>query len=255
MSTETQEKQETRVITTQHAPAPLALKGDTFDELFRQARALSPSSLLPKHLRGADAASTMANVTLVLAQGRELGLGPVASLSGIAVVNGRPFVESKTLAAAVRASGHCKSLRCVEMTDKSVTWETWRHGEPEPERRTYTMVQAQQAGLAGRDTYKQHPQRMLSARALGWLLNDVYADVCKGAGTEADREDAVYRGEAEVLPASEPPAQGVAGLKATLLGRRKQEAQPEEAVTEESAPTLPISHPLAQPPDEPGAEG
>lgn len=248
MSNETHEKQETKAIVTQQAPAPLALKGDTFDELFRQAKALSPSSLIPKHLRGADSNTTLANVTLVLAQGRELGLGPVASLAGIAVVNGRPFVESKTLAAAVRASGLCKSLRCVEMTDKAVTWETWRHGEPEPERRTYTMAMAQAAGLAGRDTYKQHPQRMLSARALGWLLNDVYPDIAKGTGTEADREDALYRAEAEVLP----PASGTAGVKATLLQRKAAPTPvPEDAVTET---TLPMSHPLAEPP-EPGFEG
>lgn len=256
MSTDTETKPEAKALAVpQVAQAPLALRGDTFDELFRQAKALSPSSLIPKHLRGATAAETMANVTLVLAQGRELGLGPVASLSGIAVVNGRPFTESKTLAAVVRASGLCKSLRCVEQSDKAVTWETWRHGEPEPERRTFTMDMAKTAGLASRDTYKAHPQRMLSARALGWLLNDVYPECTKGVGTEADREDAVYR-EAPV----DPPAVGVAGLKTTLLKRKGE--PPEEAVVEDRA-ALPLTHPDAEPPidvvlpgqRQPGEEG
>lgn len=258
MSTETQEKQETKAITTQQAPAPLALMGESFDELHRQAKALSPSSLIPKGLRGKDDKETLANVTLVLAYGREIGLGPIASLSGVAVVNGRPFSESQTLAAAVRASGHCLYLRRVEASPKSVTWETHRRGDPAPERRTFSMADAQTAGLAQRETYKAHPERMLSARALGWLLRDVYPDVTKGMGTEAEREDAEYRARAEALP---PPELGVAGLKATLL--RRKETPPEDAVLvdrdgdrlrPEVVAALPLSHPDAQPP-EPGVEG
>jgi hypothetical protein len=248
VSTETQEKSsEAKSITITQAPAPLALKGDTFDDLHRQAKALSPSALIPKHLRGKDDKETLANVTLVLAYGRELGLGPIASLSGVAVVNGRPFAESQTLAAAVRASGECLYLRRTEASAQSVTWETHRRGEPTPDRRTFTMNMAQTAGLAGRDTYKQHAERMLSARALGWLLRDVYPDVTKGMGTEVEREDALYRAEAEP-----PPPVGVAGLKATLLKRHdvQQAATPEPA-----REPLPMSHPDAEPPDEPGANG
>lgn len=248
MSNETQEKQETKAITTQQAPAPLALIGDSFDELHRQAKALSPSSLIPKGLRGRDDKETLANVTLVLAYGREIGLGPIASLSGVAAVNGRPFAESQTLAAAVRASGRCLFLRRKAASRESVTWETHRRGDPSPEERTFTMKDAQAAGLAGRDTYKAHPERMLSARALGWLLRDVYPDVTKGMGTEAEREDAEYRARAEAEP---PPATGTAGLKATLL--RRKETPTEDAVTEPT-PALPLSHPDAEPP-EPGSEG
>lgn len=198
----------------QAKPMGLALRGETFEELRRQAVALSPSSLIPKHLRSQNKdekqaqAETLANVTLVLAYGAELGLGAVASLSGIAVVNGRPFAESQTLAAAVRASGFCLYLRRTECGQGKVTWETHRRGEPTPESRTFTWEQATKAGLSGRDTYKAHPERMLSARALGWLLRDVYPDVAKGVGTEAEREDEMYRA-APTLELS-----GVAGAKA-----------------------------------------
>lgn len=198
----------------QAKPMGLALRGETFEELRRQAVALSPSSLIPKHLRSQNKdekqaqAETLANVTLVLAYGAELGLGAVASLSGIAVVNGRPFAESQTLAAAVRASGLCLYLRRTECGQGKVTWETHRRGEPTPESRTFTWEQATKAGLSGRDTYKAHPERMLSARALGWLLRDVYPDVAKGVGTEAEREDEEARRPAVTF------MPGVAGAKA-----------------------------------------
>lgn len=208
MSTEAkqEEKQQTMVVAQQPA---LALRGETFEELRRQAVALSPSSLIPKHLRGKDDKETLANVTLVLAYGAELGLGAVASLSGIAVVNGRPFAESQTLAAAVRASGLCLYLRRTEAAGGKVTWETQRRGDPSPESRTFTWEMAGKAGLNGRDTYKAHPERMLSARALGWLLRDVYPDVVKGLGTEAEREDYQQAATVTVLP----PVSGVERAK------------------------------------------
>lgn len=188
-------------------PMGLALRGETFEDLRRQAVALSPSSLIPKHLRGQRPEETLANVTLVLAYGAELGLGAVASLSGIAVVNGRPFAESQTLAAAVRASGLCLYLRRTEAAGGKVTWETHRRGDPAPESRTFTWEMAGKAGLNGRDTYKAHPERMLSARALGWLLRDVYPDVVRGVGSEAEREDEALR----AAPA--PTLTGIAGAK------------------------------------------
>lgn len=230
MSTETKQDDRQGIVVSQTA---LSLREDTFEALHRQARALSPSSLIPKHLRGKDDKETLANVTLVLAYGSELGLGAVASLSGIAVVNGRPFAESQTLAAAVRASGLCAYLKRVAASDKAVTWETQRIGDPSPEQRTFTWGMAEKAGLAGRDTYKAHPERMLSARALGWLLRDVYPDVTKGLGTEAEREDHEHRGTV----VSVVPLSGVAGAKEAA--RRALEAKTASAGAAEVANSEP----------------
>lgn len=223
MTTETKQDEKQQGLAV--SQTALSLREDTFEALHRQARALSPSSLIPKHLRGKDDKETLANVTLVLAYGSELGLGAVASLSGIAVVNGRPFAESQTLGAAVRASGLCTYLKRVAASDKSVTWETHRAGDPAPEQRTFTWGMAEKAGLAGRDTYKAHPERMLSARALGWLLRDVYPDVTKGVGTEVEREDVEARAVVTVLP----PVSGVERAKAAMKeledGRKALEAK------------------------------
>lgn len=229
VSTETQiQKTEPKSEVVEARPqAALALREDTFEALHRQARALAPSTFIPKHLRGPTKEETLANVTLVLAYGAELGLGAIASLSGIAAVNGRPFAESQTLAAAVRASGHCLYLTRTQASEKSVTWETHRRGEPKPDSRTFTWEQATKAGLAGRDTYKAHPERMLSARALGWLLRDVYPDVTKGVGTEVEREDEeTLRPRVEVVG-------GVAGAKAAVA--KQLEAKTASTVAHEAS--------------------
>jgi len=266
MSTGIVKAEETKAVegeVVQTRPMGLALRGETFEELRRQAVALSPSNLIPKHLRSQNKdekmaqQETLANVTLVLAYGAELGLGAVASLSGIAVVNGRPFAESQTLAAAVRASGLCLYLRRTEAAGGKVTWETHRRGEPTPESRTFTWEMAGKAGLSGRDTYKAHPERMLSARALGWLLRDVYPDVTKGVGSEAEREDEQHR------PAPQPALSGVAGAKeavqrklaasTALASSSVSEAVPVSVgpTAEERAEILRMEMQLA----EPGSEG
>jgi hypothetical protein len=198
------------IVSAERGPV-LSLRENTFEALHRQARALAPSLLIPKSLRGATPQETQANILLVLAYGAELGLGAVASLAGIAVVNGRPFSESNTLAAVVRSSSKCLYLRCTESTPKAVTWETHRDGEPGPDRRTFTWEMAITALYTGKDTYKQHPIRMLSARALGWLLRDVYPELVKGMSTEAERDDAETPAPA--------PLRGVAGTKAAVQAR------------------------------------
>lgn len=236
MTTETTQQEPVRVevqrvepsAMQRAAPAPLPLLGESFDELHRQAKALAPSTLIPKHLRGPDQATTLANVTIVLAYGRELGVGPIAALGGIAVVNGRPFAESQLLAGVVRNSGQCLYLRRLEATPASVTWETHRVGDPAPERRTFTWQDAVKCGYDKKDTYQQHPVRMLSARALGWLCRDVYPDVCKGLGTEAERID--Y--EQEVLGPPPAPKSGGELLRERIVRANPQLAPPPPATPE-----------------------
>lgn len=236
--------------------APLPLLGETFEDLHRQARALAPSTLIPKHLKviangKVDDVATLANVTIVLAYGRELGIGPVAALGGIAVVNGKPFAESRTLAAVVRASGLAHYLTCKESTATSCTWETHRKGEPDPVKKTFTWQMAVRAGYDKKETYQQHPEKMLSARALGWLCNDVYPDLCKGLGTEAERMD--YEDDLRGPPPA--PKSGSELLRQTIVRNNPQLSPPPPTATPDAPedPAYVAAHEQAA--MEPGSNG
>ena len=58
--------------------------------------------------------------------------------------------------------------------------EVKRKGRPTPSRAAFGWKDAKLAGLTGKDTYKQHPGRMLKARARAFALRDAFPDVLCG---------------------------------------------------------------------------
>jgi hypothetical protein len=51
------------------------------------------------------------------------------------------------------------------------------------------MGQAQRAKLAGKDTYKEYPQRMLQMRARSFALRDTFTDALKGMCLAEEAQD------------------------------------------------------------------
>ena len=174
-------------------------------ELLEASRQLaahySATDMVPKQYKNRPE-----NAAVAIMWGNEIGLAPLQSLQNIAVINGNPSLWGDALVALVKSSGLCELLSTHwDQATLTATVTTRRKGEPE-EARTFSMQDAQVAGLANRDTYKNHPRRMLQARARSHVLRDVYADLIKGFQVrEVIEEDAeVYGlGEKDVTPRTE----------------------------------------------------
>lgn len=149
-------------------------------EAMEMAKCLVDSRLLPGHIRTPQAAFA------IIATGRELGLSPMQSIRMIHVIEGRPTLSADAMVALCRQAECCRGFRLVESTDRIATWETHREGEPEPVRMSFSIEDAQRAGLASRDTWKKYPAAMLRARAASALCRAVYQDVCAGLYTEEE---------------------------------------------------------------------
>ena len=67
-------------------------------------------------------AGQMAQAVVKVLAGRELGFGPIASMTGIHIVQGRPTLGADLLAKAVKRSGRY-NYRVTDLTDA-----TWIHG-------------------------------------------------------------------------------------------------------------------------------
>lgn len=184
-------------------------------ELCRQLGAhYASTDMVPKQYQGKPESAAVA-----IQWGMEIGLQPLQSLQNVAVVNNSPCLWGDALIAIVKGSGQCEYIRS-EFDDETMTAyvATKRKGEQE-EVRSYSMEDAKRAGLAGRQTYQQHPKRMLNARARSHVLRDVYADLLRGFQVrEIIEEDHV---EKDITPKSDT-------LKSLLKPTAKAEAKPEQ---------------------------
>ncbi len=156
----------------------------SIDEVRTLASMLSKSSLLPPDLRGKEA-----DVAVSIMAGQELGMPPMAAIRGVHVVKGKPVLSADAMVGVVLGRGIAKYFRCAEESPESVTYETLRIGDPEPQRMTWTMEDAKRAQLTGGDNWKKYPRAMLKARCKAALARDVYPDVLAGCYTDDEARE------------------------------------------------------------------
>jgi hypothetical protein len=104
----------------------------------------------------------------------------------------------------------CAYFRMVESTDSIATYETQRRGEPTPVKLSYTIQQANAAGLTGKGTWKAHPAAMLRARCSSALARIVYPDLVNGLYDPDEIEDAPRASVSAVSAVVEAKAQTAA---------------------------------------------
>jgi hypothetical protein len=145
---------------------------NSMEDVERAARAMSASGFFPDSKQAAQA------IVKVLA-GRELGFGAFASMTGVAVIQGKPVIGANLLAAAVKQTGKY-NYRVTEHTDQICRIKFFEAGQ-EVGVSTFTMDDARAAGLTNKDNWKKYPRNMLFARAIAngqkWYAPDVFNGV------------------------------------------------------------------------------
>ena len=125
-----------------------------------------------------DASDASQAVVKVLA-GREMGFGPIASMQGIHIIQGKPTTGANLLGASIKRSGRY-DYRVPELTDTVAEIAFFENGK-EVGRSRFSMDDAKAAGLTGKDNWRKFPRNMLFARALSngarWYCPDVFSGV------------------------------------------------------------------------------
>jgi hypothetical protein len=115
-------------------------------------------------------------VVKVLA-GQELGLGAIASMTGIYIVKGRVTLSANVMAAVIKNSGRY-NYRVRKMSNEECEVEFFE-GSESIGVSSFTMADAKNAKLAGGDNWQKFPRNMLFARALSngakWYCPDVFS--------------------------------------------------------------------------------
>lgn len=130
--------------------------------------------------------------------GREVGFGPIASVMGVYIVNGRPSLAAQLIASAVQRSGLYR-YRVREWTDKACRIEFFERGESLGES-VFTIEDAQRAELVGKGgPWKQYPKAMLWARAMSQGARAFTPEVFNGSVYTPDELGATVNAEGDVI--------------------------------------------------------
>ena len=165
------------------------------------AKALADSGLLPSAYR-----KQPANVLYAIEYGDMLGLSPMAAITGVHIIEGKPSASAGLISALVRRAGHKlrvsgdgKSATCqiIRADDPdftfAVTWTLQRNEDGNPS--------AAEAGLLNKNTWKNYPAAMLKSRAITQCARDACEEALFGLhytpeelGEEVDEDGAVVGG-------------------------------------------------------------
>ena len=178
-------------------------KGSTLPAKLEYAKVLADSGLLPAAYR-----RNPANVLWAVEYGEMLGLPPMAAMTGVHVIEGKPTASAGLISGLVRRAGHklrvwgdSKSATCqiVRSDDPGYTFEvTWTlRKEPGDN------PSAEEAGLLGKNIWKNYPASMLKARAITQCARDACEEVLYGLhytpeelGAEVDEDGVSSSGAA-----------------------------------------------------------
>jgi hypothetical protein len=154
---------------------------------YQLAQQIASTDFVPSAMRGKPAA-----VLGCFMAGREIGLGPMASLKHVYIVDGRPDLSAELQLALVRRAGHTVE---GEATADRATVTGTRRDTNEVMKVEWTLETALQAGLIdkivdgkpvrrssnGRPLpWEHYPQSMLWARAVTQLVGQLFSDVLIG---------------------------------------------------------------------------
>jgi len=137
------------------------------------ASKIAGTSFVPRGLRGKPA-----EIAACILMGREIGIGPMESLSKIDIIEGTPAINAELMRSLVLKAGH--EMRFTALTDTKVTVEGRRAGSEDWTTVTWSTADAQRAGLSGKSNWTKHPRQMLSARATAELCRLLFADALGG---------------------------------------------------------------------------
>lgn len=165
-------RQTTSTALTRRPATGLSLT--TLDEMKGFAHAAFCAGLMGSQ---SDKTTAIARAVVAIQYGAEVGLGPMSSIQGINVIQGKPAMGAGMIATLVKRSGRY-NYRVTKHTNDCCTIQFTENGEPCGES-TFTMQDAVTAGLTKNPLWKTVPKNMVFARAMSngakWYCGDIFS--------------------------------------------------------------------------------
>lgn len=230
---------------------PAVISPDQFDHVQRLGSALAACGYFQV---SGNQTQAVAECAVKVMAGMELGIGPVASMMGINVIKGKISLSGQLMLALIEKAGgdHEDTVTADKVTIK------WSRNGKYKGLTSFSIEDAQAAGLAGSHTYKNYREDMLYWRTVARGFRRYFADLGAGAsvylpdeiGGDVDpetgekvttKEDGI-NAAAEALAASmeakgatpEQVAEAVADYKAKNAKKSRRKAAPKSPSASQS---------------------
>ncbi len=222
-------------------------------QVMKLAEYVHQTEFVPKGLRGRPPA-----VAAAILAGREIGIGPMVAMQHLNVIDGRPAMSAELKRARALAAGH--EITYLEMTSQRCVIKGKRRGGSDWTTVTWTMEDARNAKLAGKDNWRNYPRRMLQARATGELCDLLFPDCVAGLPTIEELEDGdleytdATRGTETTAPAKRTVKRTQAAKKAKAANTSPEvqhDPVPQPPLPGEEGPIKATAERVPQPPPEP----
>ena len=152
------------------------IQPDDLDVIQRTARLLAVSGYFDG--KGDTPVAIAMMATKILA-GREIGIGPFASVNGIHIISGKPAIGANLMASAVKSSGRY-DYRVLELNEKVCKIEYRQRNGEKWEAIGISEFTAEDARKAGTKNMDKYPKNMLFARAMSNGVRFYCPDIFSG---------------------------------------------------------------------------
>src|SRR3990167_7192873 len=141
--------------------------------MMEQATTLGRSGLLPKSI------DTPEKAIAIALKGRELGIPMMHSFSHIHIVDGKPGASAELMLALIYRKFPQAVVHYKESSEKICRVVVTRPGRKEQEF-SYSIDEAQKAGLLAKTNWQKYAAAMLRARAVAIVGRAVFPDALMG---------------------------------------------------------------------------
>src|SRR6267142_1246706 len=169
--------------------------GDEWKAMQQMAEVLVTSGFLPPNL------DTPNKALAVLLMGRELGVPPMQAIRGIHVVNGRPSLSAELMLALAYQNISGFKFK-VEASNEQLCKITAARPGSDAISLSFSLADAQRAGLTKGDNWTKYPAAMLRARCTSAILRVVAPDAIRGIYTPEEIGASEREMEVDLLAAA-----------------------------------------------------
>ena len=207
-----------QIATVQTAPADIYVDRGAFDQMWRAAKMLSESQLVPQHLRGKPA-----DCMITIEMARQLGEHPLMVAQNITIVNGRAgWLTQYMIARANQAKvfrGRITWTTTGTGKSMSVTAKATLADTGEDVSSTADMAMAEAEGWTRNPKYKSMPEHMLRWRSATFLIRLYCPEVMLGIPAVDEIEDMRFAGTLRAAPDGSYEAETAPVTAAAILAQ------------------------------------